>query len=83
MTSTTTKGHNMTEHAEMMMRLHTEAPEWLNEECVQSRIVGWRLMTEARDSVAYPVGYEIVLDGGILQTRMDGIGVRSTMLNMV
>ena len=71
-----------TARALTMMRLHTTAPDWLTEDELGERIIGWHLMTEPRGDIAVPVGYRIIVNGGILETNMDGVGMRCTMLNM-
>ena len=71
-----------TARAQTMMRLHTTTPDWLTAELDGYRVIGWHLMTEPREETAVPVGYRVIMEGGILETRMDGVGMRSTMLNM-
>jgi hypothetical protein len=71
-----------TARAQTMMRLHTVPPEWLSSHFDGRRVIGWHLMTEPREDIAVPVGYRIIEEGVIVETRMDGVGMRSTMLNM-
>ena len=71
------------DHGQMMIRLHTTIPEWMPEQLDDDRVIGWRLMTEAVNGVAKPVGYQIVSNGGIYESNMDGLIYRATNFNMI
>lgn len=67
----------------LMNRLHTVAPDWLPAEVAGERVIGWRLMTTPGASGAEPAGYQIVTEGAIYESDMDGVLYRATVLNMI
>jgi hypothetical protein len=70
-----------------MYQLHRTRPDWLpaDAELDGDRVIGWALMTERvpGEQLARPTGYMVIVDGGYIETDLDGVPYRAKVLNML